>query len=930
MNMPRQLLIVFFLVGMGSAIAADEAYTGWRETQTEHFTFVFEERDGGAVGELLSFCEEIYGEITKLFDSYPDHVLCIVRGRTDYANGSFYPFPAHLNLHVTSPTWPNIDTRGENWLRILLTHEFTHYVQNMYDKGITAGFARVFGKGLEPIHGGFIPGWLVEGPAIVAETEFTGGGRGRNAFFEMYYKAPILENSLFTSRQAGHPSPFPPPGRIWVAGYMVSDYMYQTYGSSTFADIQKEFVKFPFFGPGAAIKRVTGRSPEEIYSNMKLALQSRYREDAQIDPGKTISPEGYGNYFLPIPTDAGLIGYRYTLSRSPALVLKNETTGKERILKVVALTDPSSFTADAAGDQVVYSAVMSRTGAAGQIETSDLYQLSTDTGQIKRLTKNAHLWHPALSADGRRLVAIQKRGSYSDLVEVELTTGEISPLYSHQSDTVHNPAFSHDGRHVAFVHSGNIWLLTEGETVPRKLTDVEGGGEFFPRFNGDSVVFSSDRGGSLAIYQADIKNPQEVLLVAEDPVGAYAGYVQDGRVVYASYSSAGYILKQKTAVLADPPSLEVEPSSIDPVVPIFFESTRYTDRAKLLYWVPLPLYIDPLGELQLIAGAGLMMYGSSPLGRLTWQTIVTSRFDVFQPGAEFAMDMDFHVVSASIQLAQGYREISSPLYPFVQETRETLGLAVSVVDRYLFPWSAQVEVGTSLRHRLLVYGADSFAITQSFEQDIYLNLVSVLPSFSVAFTRYGTQRDFFDPFTFQISGLLDLPIYSSASPPLNWSARTNLMLQLPSPIPHQRFRPQVKLWYTESETPSFNEYSLRGGFLPETPDTPGAFIASLEYIFHVALLDAPLPFGLHLKQLAGAIHFDAPGSFDLTALAVTLNEVYYVGGELTILIGTSLHIPLGIGVNVELDVSQLANFDALVDIRPYFYIGADSFFNAYP
>jgi hypothetical protein len=72
------------------ASAAAEAHeTGWRQAETEHFLFIFEPRDRAAVDELLTFCEEVYGQVTGVFHVFPRKVPCVVRGRVDTAHHLF-------------------------------------------------------------------------------------------------------------------------------------------------------------------------------------------------------------------------------------------------------------------------------------------------------------------------------------------------------------------------------------------------------------------------------------------------------------------------------------------------------------------------------------------------------------------------------------------------------------------------------------------------------------------------------------------------------------------------------------------------------------------------------------------------------------------------------------------------------------------------
>ena len=176
--------------------------------------------------------------------------------------------------------------------------------------------------------------------------------------FELYYKSLITEGRMFTLEQAAHLTPFAPPGRIYVAGYLLVEYMVRHFGDDVLLRIQRQFAKFPFFGPWRAIRDVTGFSARGIFYQMTAELMERYAgETADGDETLRLSPSGYGNYHLPHPTRRGWILYRSALDRSPGLVLFDPVSGAEVQLVSTVLTDAISFSADRDGDILFFAAL---------------------------------------------------------------------------------------------------------------------------------------------------------------------------------------------------------------------------------------------------------------------------------------------------------------------------------------------------------------------------------------------------------------------------------------------------------------------------------------------------------------------------------------------------------------------------------------------
>ncbi len=403
--------------------------------------------------------------------------------------------------------------RSESWLKILLTHELTHYVHLGMERGFFHALSRVFGADIRWATAAFLPGWMLEGPTTNLETMYTSGGRGRNPFFEAQYKAPTMEGRLFSLGQASYASAFPPSGRIYVAGYVLVDHLLKTCGEDAFTRIMDAYLAFPFFGPWNAIRKVTGKSAREIFVEMKSGLEERYQESGDITGGERISPDRIGDWHHPVSTERGLYASRTDLESFPAIVRFDPAGGSEEKIASLSLTDPSSFTATADG-RVIYAASFFADWRPtdGEEVISDLSAIDAETKSVRRLTTGAHLWHPAVSADGTHLAAVQGSGSYDRLVDVDPQSGSTRVLFSIAGANVFNPAFSPDGTRIALVinRSGiqDVVVIGYAEALAGSHTpadphapveDVNAGlthyvigsdpyGEYFPTWNGNDRV----------------------------------------------------------------------------------------------------------------------------------------------------------------------------------------------------------------------------------------------------------------------------------------------------------------------------------------------------------------------------------------------------------------------------------------------------------
>ncbi|MBI3539658.1 MAG: PD40 domain-containing protein, partial [Candidatus Eisenbacteria bacterium] len=155
---------------------------------------------------------------------------------------------------------------------------------------------------------------------------------------------------------------------------------------------------------------------------------------------------------------------------------------------------------------------------------SDLYLVDVKSGAASRLTDDT--WdekEPAWSPDGRRITFTCDRaapmvlqpvrrergfGGYG-LYDLDLATREVIPLLDTHGDD-HSPAWSPDGRRVAFISdrngAANIYLYDPADRSVTQLTDVLGGviSLSWSRTN-DRLVFSAFNRGGFDIFA--VKEP---------------------------------------------------------------------------------------------------------------------------------------------------------------------------------------------------------------------------------------------------------------------------------------------------------------------------------------------------------------------------------------------------------------------------------------
>jgi WD40-like Beta Propeller Repeat len=948
------------LAALGAlALAAARVHAAdWQVVETRHFQFIFEQRDRASVDELLTFCEDVYANVTAVFNSYPDKVPCVLRGRRDDANGLTWSFPSRIDLFVKAPTDSSSGSRTDNWLRLLLTHELTHFVHESMPTGVMHALSSVFGADIGTVGLDLLPGWAIEGPAVYDETVFTSGGRGRNPLFEVYTKAAAEEQSFFSLAQAGYQSAFSPPGRVYVAGYDLVEWMQDAYGTDTLRKIMTAYLDFPFLGPWQAIAKVTGRSADSVFLDMRAALEKKYADATQVRGGALITRRVPGNWTRPQATARGLYAYHYGPETFPSIVRLDPATGNETVLVRADLTDDSSFTASADGAEIwLSSMVVDYSRPAEPRTASDLFVLDRGSTRVRRVTWNSHLWQPAVSPDRSSVVAVQGAGPYSRLVTVDPRTGAMRVLFSLSQGNVFSPALSPDGTKVAFVlnrrgmqdlYVADLPALKDASPaladVDTVVTDVNGDlarpvlgpdpyGEYSPSFmDNGRILFSSDRSGSLCLYVADLPTGR-VSRVQEDPVGAIAGVSDGTTLTYASYAGTGYCLKQ-VPLSGLSPVLLSEDSLVKKDLPAPAEWTGAGASSRPYRGFPSPLFWLPYAVLarngpaptDLAFGLGAIAEGGSLLAASSWETDASWLLGVNQPVGGLTVTADFGQLSVTAAGRLSYMYSAG----WTEAVDSSAGLDWSPLAEDVLDASRSFSVGIALQHHAELSSASPFQFSDSLQAPgaAWFSYIGVPAVVHWQWSRRGSPLDFTPAPAVDawLRGTAFLPVLSLAAPQGKLDLFTALVL--PSPVPHQVLELGVKAeQFLGSPSGTYaDEFTVPRGFpQARSRGLPGGVIVSVDYLAPIALLDQPLLLGWALTAAAVGLHVEGIADFSLPSWTVSFLPVAYAGVDVTLQFTYgSYSVPLGIGVAAAVSTANPSAFDPSRDLGLSLSVGFDS------
>lgn len=441
--------VVLFLVSVltAAALGQPEEFNHpeleWRTIETEHFLVHFHQGSERTANIVAGVAEEIYPHITGLYRYEPSsRVEFIIRDTDDYSNGGAYFFDNKIEIWAE-----NLDyvLRGtHNWLRDVVTHEFTHIVSLQkalkFGRRIPAGWLQIFGYEEErrpdvirgfpnvlvsyPVSGVVIPVWFAEGVA-----QFQSPDKRfdyRDSHREMILRDRVIHNALLSLREMevfgknsiGNES-------AYNQGYAFVQFLAKHFGDTVVTRLAREASRLPTLRFDGVLKEVTGLSAAELYRKWADELKAEYTEKLQtvsrhIVKGEPFATEGIGNLFPTVSPSGKKLAYLSSggadyLSLNRLVVEDVETRKKKTITS--RITSSLSWSPD--GRFLAYSrqAKLQATGSS----YDDVYIYDLQKEKEYQITDGLRARNPAWSNDGKRLAFVVHSDGLTNLFTLNVS-----------------------------------------------------------------------------------------------------------------------------------------------------------------------------------------------------------------------------------------------------------------------------------------------------------------------------------------------------------------------------------------------------------------------------------------------------------------------------------------------------------------------------
>lgn len=548
--------LVFLLLSTYLYAADFHPFSGWRTVTTQHFSIHYERSLEETAQKAAGYFEEAHAILSPKYQWKPwGHTQVILTDNFDDSNGLASTLPYNWILLRVGPPDPESPlAQNTDWLKMLITHEYTHILHIDAYGGFWKPWRRfLLGKIISPA--ALTPGWIREGAATLEETVNTDGGRGRSDYSEMLIRTAILTDQFPTiDRADGVHWKWPGRQTQYIFGVKFLQYLEGKYGEEKLIKFHKKTQRSLFMGAiNGHARRIFGKRFADLWNDWQEELKEKYQKFGATEYTQLIPYlQGEDSLYLPTFSPDGRYFAYVTASpkHAPALWLKNLKTGeKEKLTEKI----PGQITFSPDGRYLVFSAQ----GVFKRFYLySDLYRIDLRAKKkvAKRITKGERARDPDYSPDGKQILYVVGDKGTDHLKIYDVATkktvifvGNVPPYtqFAH-------PRFSPDGRKVALVrfNPGVGWDLCLAASDGRLEKCITHNGiavESRPVWTPDGryVVYSSTEGGVPDLYAYDLRSDKTEKLTKVTTGLFQPALSSDGKQLLARhYHGRGYDIRE--------------------------------------------------------------------------------------------------------------------------------------------------------------------------------------------------------------------------------------------------------------------------------------------------------------------------------------------------------------------------------------------------
>ncbi len=515
----------------------------WQKINTPNFRIIYPEGFEYQGQRMANTLEHIRKAESRTMGVSTRKISVILQNQSAVSNGFVSLIPRRSEFYTMPPQDYNF-TGTTEWLDQLAAHEFRHVAQfDRANTGLNKVLYYMFGPAtLAAMSVTAAPQWFWEGDAVVTETAFTQGGRGRVPNFGLVFRTNFMEGRTFNyHKQYLRSYKHNIPNHYVFGYYMVSYLRERTNDPMIWEKIAGRAWRVPIipFTFSNAIKKETGLYVTQLYNEMAAELSHQWTQQTaglQLTPFTSlpVTRTGYTDYSYPqVLADGTVVVLKGGIADFLQFRLLDET-GERRSFIPGQVNESGMLSA--AGNLVVWNEYgfhpRWRMQSYSLIKMYDL-----KTKKLKVITAKSRYAGAALSPDQTKIVTVESATDYKTAVIVLDTAGNVLRKIPNPSQAFYSmPRWSDDGKKIVVlktIRAGRTVSVFDAATgTETELFPVTQENIGHPVMYGPYVFYNSPLSGIDNIYVFDLSTQQK-LQVTSSKYGAYNPFISpNGKYIY--------------------------------------------------------------------------------------------------------------------------------------------------------------------------------------------------------------------------------------------------------------------------------------------------------------------------------------------------------------------------------------------------------------
>ncbi len=527
----------------------------WNQIKSENYTVIYPQGIDSLAQRYTWLLESERERVMAGVIADPKRIPIVLQPYTTVSNGMVVWAPKRAEFYTRPPA---DGAYYQNWERQLVLHESRHIGQmSHFTKGVYKPLSWLFGEQITGLGVGiYAAKWLLEGDAVIAETELTNGGRGRSASFLEYYRASFLSGEYRNWNKWRHGGYKKYTPDMYAFGYIINSTARVKSGNYLYTGELLDLYVRKFYDVDIvdrASLKAAGAAPKELFKDGVEMYTKLWREDFErraphTDMKAVQHNGGRYHYEYTSPVVVGkdsVICLKSSFDNPAALVMlcsgeefmKKHRNG-EKLLR--AFSSSASDLA-LAGDKLYWTESVADI-RWGHESFNNLYSYDLKSGKIKALSKGSSYNNPAVTSSGDTLTVVEYpvEGG-SNMVFLTPDGSRIASYRAPENGQLTECAWIGSkvyalaitetglGMFVMDMEQPGVWqCVMEGQ--PKAIRSL--------RSTGSVLYFESDMDGVNNIY---LFNPEteELKRIVNSRFGAHDPYIHEDKVYWSDLDTDG-------------------------------------------------------------------------------------------------------------------------------------------------------------------------------------------------------------------------------------------------------------------------------------------------------------------------------------------------------------------------------------------------------